>query len=276
MIDNENKQYLLRKKEEIITNCPLCHGTKPYCKCAYDFRVEIHKASSNIPIAYRDFSLDQLTHPELQKQKVKIAEFLTKVGTKEQTDLLITGGPGLAKSAVACLILSQVLKQGKRAYYFPSLRAAIDACMKDFRAEVDASAYIPFKVADTIVIDGLGYGFIRERSNATDIVLDHLERRKILGKHVVFVSSVPVEELSGGEKTIIDLLSPTVINFKGFNYVKEVLEKADTNKATAAKKASTRSRKTINKAFLDENGNPLSPYEISLLESGQTKKGNTK
>ena len=272
MIDNENKLYLLRKKEEIITNCPLCHGTKPYCQCTYAFRVEINKATANIPIAYRDFNLSMLTHPQLQRQKAQIAEFLAKVGTKQQQDLLITGGPGLAKSAVACLILTRVLEQGKRAYYFPSLRAAIDACMKDFKAESDVSAYIPFKVASTIVIDGLGYGFIRERSNATDIVLDHLERRKILGKHVVFVSSVPVAELSGGEKTIIDLISPKVINFAGFNYVTEVLEKADTKKATAVKKLSAKAtkeskKKEENKAFLDENGNPLSPYQISLLNN---------
>lgn len=272
MIDNENRLYLLRKREEIITNCPLCHGTKPYCKCTYDFRVEIHKASANIPIAYRDFSLDKLTHPQLKVQKEQIAEFLTTVGTKEQTDLLITGGPGLAKSAVACVILSKVLQLGKRAYYFPSLRAAIDACMKDFRAEADASAYIPFKVADTIVIDGLGYGFIRERSNATDIILDHLERRKIMGKHVVFVSSVPVEELSGGEKTVIDLTRPRVINFKGFNYVKEVLEKATTKKTQPTKPA-TKTKKKAKNDFLDENGNPLSPYEISLLNNDQEKKG---
>lgn len=272
MIDNENRLYLLRKREEIITNCPLCHGTKPYCKCTYDFRVEIHKASANIPIAYRDFSLDKLTHPQLKVQKEQIAEFLTTVGTKDQTDLLITGGPGLAKSAVACVILSKVLQLGKRAYYFPSLRAAIDACMKDFRAEADASAYIPFKVADTIVIDGLGYGFIRERSNATDIILDHLERRKIMGRHVVFVSSVPVEELSGGEKTVIDLTRPRVINFKGFNYVKEVLEKATTKKTQPTKPAKKTKKKATND-FLDENGNPLSPYEISLLNNDQEKKG---
>lgn len=272
MIDNENKLYLIRKKEEIIKNCPICHGTKPYCKCTYDFRVEIHKASANIPIAYRDFSLDKLTHPQLQTQKAQIADFLQKTGTKDQTDLLITGGPGLAKSAVACLILTKVLQCGKRAYYYPSLRAAIDACMKDFKAEADMSAYIPFKVADTIVIDGLGYGFIRERSNATDIVLDHLERRKIMGKHVVFVSSVPVTELSGGEKTIIDLLNPKVINFKGFNYVTEVLDKVSKQQSNKTK-TSVQKPKVIKQKFLDENGNPLSPYEISLLNEEKEKKG---
>lgn len=274
MIDDENKRYLLKKRFEIINECPLCHGTKPYCKCAYDFRVEINKASSNIPIAYRDFSLDKLTHPQLTQQKKDIEEFLTTVGTGEQRDLLITGGPGLAKSAVACLILIKLLQQNKKAYYFPSLRAVMDACLSNYRGESPTETFEKFEAAHTIVIDGLGYGFIRDRSNGTDIVLEHLERRRLLGKHVVFVSSVERCDLAGGERTLIDLLNPYVINFKGFNYISEVLEKVDKENAKRVTKLSTKSVAETKKQKINtvkEDNTFMSPYEIALKQQEELK-----
>lgn len=278
MIDDENRRYLIKKKEEIITNCPLCHGKKPYCKCTYDFRVEINKATANIPIAYRDFTLNDLTHPQLTTQKKQIASFLETVGTSNQEDLLITGGPGLAKSAVACLILIKTLQLGKKAFYYPSLRSVMDVCLEDFRGESKSRSLEFFKTADTIVIDGLGYGFIRERSNGTDIVLEHLERRRLLNKHVVFVSSVPVEEIAGGERPLIDLIKPYIINFKGFNYVTEVLENVDEKKAKEVKKLSVRSIKRKGPE-VKADGTPMSPYEIALKNQPAkkpTKKAKTK
>ena len=275
MLDDENKRYLIKKRDEIIKNCPICHGTVPYCKCTYEFRVEINKATSNIPIVYRDFTIDQLTHPQLYKQKQEVINFLQTVGTPAQRDLIITGGPGLAKSAVACLILIKLLQQNKKVYYFPSLRSVMDACLSEYKGDSENDIFSKFESAHTIVIDGLGYGFIRERSNGTDIVLEHLERRRLSGKHVVFVSSVSVDDLAGGERTFIDLLQPKVIDFKGFNYVKEVLEKVDTKKATAVKKVSVRNIRR-KKDVLREDGTLMSPLELALKAKQSKKKPTTR
>ena len=239
MLTNEDLTYLQQKRREIIENCPICHGTKAFCSCAYTFRLEIHKATAQIPIIYRDFTLDKLIHPQLQKQKKQLEEYMLTVGKPNQTDLLITGGPGLAKTAVACAILTKALSLGKQAFYIPSLRAASEALFADVYKQNESAMSRAVKNADTIVLDGLGYGFVKERNNLIDLLFEHLNRRKASNKHVVLISGVPERSLGGAEKDLIELVRPLIVDFAGFNFVTEVLEKADPQKAAKVKKSSS-------------------------------------
>ena len=263
MLDNDNVKYLLKKREEIINNCPKCHGTKPFCECSYKFRLEIRKASANIPIMYRDFTLDKLTHPQLQTQKNEIARFVKNALDGHQTDLIISGATGLAKSSIGCYILTELLRIGKTGLYFPSIRSVMDflaSKLKDNTQEKDTNlcAY------DTIIIDGIGYGFIRERTQMFDYLLDQLHVRKTYNKHTILISGVPKQQLDGADKDLIQVFNPVEIALSGFDYVKEVIEAANPEKAKKIKKLSGLSERQ-----------KLSPTQNALLakkaKSGKRK-----
>lgn len=278
VLDNENIRYLEAKKHQIIHNCPICHGTKPFCQCSYEFRVEIRKATANIPLAYREFTIDQLTHPQLVEQKKQIEKYLETVGTKEQRDLLITGGPGLAKSAVACCILTKLLRMGKQAYYFSSIRSVIDAVFKELRGNTSDADYKAIKNADTIVVDGFGYGYTKDTNNATDAVLEQLSRRCIFGKHIVIVSAVEQRELMGCEAEIVNSLRPVVIDFHGFNFVKEVIAKADAKKAQEVTKLSSYNKPVQRKRTVKSMQDAVlkSPLEMEMEAEAKLKRKSVK
>lgn len=227
MLEKEDIIYLAQKKHDLVDNCPLCHGTQPFCKCNYAFRLEINKASSQIPIEFRDFTLDKLTHPQLNKQKKAIQLYLDNLTKGVHPNLLLEGGPGLAKSAVACLILSKFLEKGEKVFYYPSLRSlgyTLINKMKD--ANSTDPAVVALSQAKAIVVDGVGYGFIREQSNVMDMIGEYVERRNLQKKVTIFVSGMSLSALGTSEATVVRIARPQIITFGGFNYVTEVLEKA--------------------------------------------------
>lgn len=228
MLDKQELEYLAVKRREIIDNCPECHGTKPFCNCAYRFRLEINKASANIPVEYRTFTMDKLTHPELQQQKKAVEKYIDSLKAGPYQNLLITGGKGLAKSACACAILTHALMLGKKAFYFSSLRGLMSALYKENKEPFSTdSDVVALKRSDVIVIDGFGYGFIRERSAMTELAMDYVNQRMLHKKHTIFVSGVPLAELGECEADIIKSTGAKTIDFKGFNFVEHVLAKVN-------------------------------------------------
>lgn len=227
MLEKEDIIYLAQKKHDLVDNCPICHGTQPFCKCTYAFRLEINRASSRIPIEFRDFTLDKLTHPQLVKQKKEIETYLDNMTHGITPNLLLEGGPGLAKSAVACLILSKFLEKGDKVFYYPSLRSLGYALIEKMKDPTSMDpAIVALNQAKAIVIDGIGYGFIREQSNFMDMVSEYIDRRNLQKKVTIFVSGTRFAALGASEATVIRIAKPKIITFGGFNYVTEVLDKA--------------------------------------------------
>ena len=271
MLEKEDLIYLAQKKHELIDNCPICHGTQPFCKCNYAFRIEINKASSRIPIEFRDFTMDKLTHPQLTKQKKEIQLYLDNVEKGVYSNLLLEGGPGLAKSAVACCILNKFLEKGEIVFYYPSLRSLSDALIAQMKDNNSMdSQVVALNHAKAIVIDGVGYGFIREKSNAMDMVCEYIERRNLQKKVTIMVSGVSHKSLGECEADIVNIARPKIITFGGFNYVTEVLDKAPKiRKTRVSKKKSENHEINIDKS-------PLERYNESIACSTNGNNSTTK
>lgn len=223
---NEDIIYIKKMRDKIVYNCPKCHGTQPFCSCSYDFRLEIRKASANIPIIYRSFRLDDLRHPQLTKQKEAVKRYMDNMCEYKQPDLLISGGRGLGKSSVAACLLDRAMRLSKTVYFFATVKQAVDASFRpnksdDEELQADNKA---LRNADVIVIDGFGSGFIREMNSAFESLRSILEMRRLNNKRTIFVSSKSLKELDGAEKDLLNYINPAEIFFEGFDYKKEVLQ----------------------------------------------------
>lgn len=226
MLTKQDHLYLEKKKKEIIDSCPICHGRKPFCSCSYSFQLEYAKIKAGIPEKYRDFKIDMLVHPQLTKQKADVENILKDISIGNFSySVLISGTKGLAKSSVAACILCEALKAKKTAFYYQTVYDLKNCALKGWNKETKNDYdYIMLSEADIIAIDGLGLGTVL-KENAVQEVLDVLKRRMLLGKQVVFVSTVESKRLIGFEKDIVDIFSPKEIKFSGFDYVKNVLNK---------------------------------------------------
>lgn len=246
MINKADIQYLERKRREIIDNCPVCHGKSPFCRCNYAFKDEIGKASAGIPIPYRDFTLAKLVHPQLVAQKRALETFLSEMDTRTYHSAIIAGGEGLGKTAVACAMLMKMISLREKCYYYPTLRSYIVAVMDaSLGKNYEDPAVIAAKSATGIVIDGLGYGFPQEQNASTDMAYAKLVQRFNYGYPTFFVSGVPMQMLGPCEQMLVRAVHPIVFDFKGFNYVKEVLEPAGIVPPPSHKKTPT--KKTVKK-----------------------------
>ena len=230
-MNNIDRAYLIRRRVEIMDNCPLCHGRKPFCKCAYAFQFEYAKIRANIPIALRTFTLPDYTHPQLQKQKKAIMEYIDGFKTQVINDnLYLYGSKGTGKSAMAAWILEEAMRTRRTGYFFHTLYAAKEAATKLWdRIDRTADDCKALKTADVIVIDKIGEG-IGISGPAFEELREVLRARTESGKVTIFVGSTKTDNLVGNEKDLIEVCNCREIQFRGFDYKEEVLKEAEAKK----------------------------------------------
>lgn len=239
MINKQDRLYLEKRKRELIDSCPICKGRRAYCSCSYAFQFEFKKIKAAIPEQYRLFTIDDLVHPQLTKQKKELIEY-TKLFSEDIAvpNLIISGTKGLAKSSVAAWILMEAMKHKKTGYYFSTVTSVRDAITKawdkDTKNDEDCVAA---SSADVIVVDGLGLG-VDVPANVANALAETLRSRAIFNKTTIFVSSVDSDHLTGYEYDIVHTSPIRDIKFSGFDYVKSVV-----NKAKAKKKAAKGAKK---------------------------------
>lgn len=248
MLSPEENIYLKQRYHDIVENCPLCGGRKPYCACKYAFQFEYAKIKANIPISLRSFSIEDFTHPQLLKQKDEVLKYTKTLSNLTDLDnLYLCGKKGTGKSALAAWILEEALRYKKTGYYFHTLYTAKVALTKlwdkSTHAEPDCVA---LKSADVIVIDKIGEGTVLSGpifEELKEIIRARIEACKV----TIFVGSVEASNLTDNEKELVELCNCKSIVFSGFDYKKEVLSKVKTEstknvpmpKITVNKKAAT-------------------------------------
>jgi len=234
MLTPADREYLAKKKIELVDNCPKCHGRSSNCDCAKRFSLEYAKIRANIPEAYREFTLDQLIHPELQEQKVELEKYTKKFIEGTASDLLIAGSSGTAKSSVAAYLLTEALKMRKSGYFFYSIRTVKDIISStwDKNAPVDPLLQT-LKTSDCIVIDNFNSGLgIPDFMKA--YIVETLDTRRLYGKRTILVANGTTNAIDSDSKEIISHLKLTKIQLTGFNY-KDKVVKATKGKKNARK-----------------------------------------
>lgn len=222
--------YLEAYKKKFIYSCPKCSGTNYLCDCWKGFNLEILKISAKIPIKYRPFTLDQITHPQVQTSKNKIATYIESLKDNRNNGkcLYLNGSKGLAKTVFGNIILIEALKQGLKAYYIESLNVCIDDTISGWKGHRDSvSMNDIISGYDFIVVDGIGEG-VSNVANATESLKRSFRNRYNNMLPVIFISNIKKDDIVDlTENHIIRLFSACTedISFKGFNYEENVLSK---------------------------------------------------
>ena len=227
VLDNE---YLKEQYKKIVEGCPLCHGRKPYCECKYAFQFEYAKIKANIPIALRGFTIDDFTHPQLQKEKKAVIEYAEQLNKPYNNgNLYLCGDKGTGKSAVAAWILEEALKHKKSGYFFHTLYSAKVAATKVWdRVAKDDEDCTALTKYDIIVIDKIGEGTTIIGQTFEELK-EILRARTESGKITILVGTVPAKNLVSNEAELLNVCSCEELQFSGFDYKKAVLKAVQDN-----------------------------------------------
>lgn len=223
MLTPSDKEYLAKKKIELVDNCPKCHGRSANCDCAKLFSLEFAKVRANIPEAYRNFTLEQFTHPELQDKKVELEKYKENFINGTATDLLITGTAGTAKSSVAAFLLVEALRRRKTGYFFYSIRTIKDIIGSSWDKNTVTNPLLDtLRNSDCIVIDNFNSGMgVPDAMKST--IVDILDNRRTYGKRTIIVANGITSTLDKDSKEIIAHLKLTKIQLEGFSYIDKVV-----------------------------------------------------
>jgi DNA replication protein DnaC len=225
-----DRLYLEQRHTDIIKNCKKCHGRSSKCTCAFEYRVEINKITSGIPLKYREFSVDMLTHPQIRKPKQEFIQYLATVGTGNAQNLFIYGSSGMAKSSCACAVLTEALRKNKSAYYFMSPRIAVNALTTGIWDREQNKEYSALIQSDYIAIDNIG-AIKLDDNKATELFIETMQNRAASGRYTIFISDTELRFLPKTEQDIVTKCNPTQIRLVGFDYNVEVLEKVKAKKS---------------------------------------------
>jgi DNA replication protein DnaC len=128
MLSSVDLTYLQQRKQELVLSCTLCKGSGAYCSCQEKFALEIKMAQANIPIKYRQLTLDHVTAPAIKPAKdiiISYIEGLAENRKKGNGLFLWSETKGTAKSTLACIILTEALRRGYSAYF-----SDLDECIR--------------------------------------------------------------------------------------------------------------------------------------------------
>lgn len=223
MLSERDRKYLLKVKRQMVGNCPKCRGLDYKCSCLDDFRLEFKKVKANIAAKYRDFTLDQITHPQTVEARARVAEYLNKFD--EHLDnghgLFLYGSTGLAKTGIASIVLIEALRRGKTGY-FTTLDQCVDLYAGGWKDEDKKVLYQDLILdTDVLVLDEVG-NEARTNVNLTGSCFNDVLRRRSNNLQTTIITSnlffKKVKDVYGGEVFSILNECTTPLEFNGMDY----------------------------------------------------------
>ncbi len=231
-LSNTDRTYLENYKKHVVYKCPKCKGKNSFCDCWRNFNYELSKATANIPIKYRRYTLADFTHPQLKKQKETVTNYINSIEDMRfhGTSLYLYGDKGTAKTMSAILILMAALQHIYKCRYFESFRACIEFLKEEWGDDLKEGTDTLKQVLsdyDFIVIDNVGSEVLPNNSTTTGLVKNLLIHRSNSLLPTIFVSPVAAEKLTdANERAIVEMFADGLhLNFKGFDYQKEIQSK---------------------------------------------------
>lgn len=228
MLTEFEKTYLQHYLEKNVKTCPICQGQNPSCVCWKNYKLEIAKISANIPVKFRSFKLKQLTHPQLQKQKEIIKQYIIDLQENRFNgkSLYIYGTKGTAKTMCASIVIMNALKRGFRAYYFSSMKAIAEMLKQDWGNDSNTLETILTEY-DYIAIDNIGIDTITN-PNIIEAIKSIFTTRANNLLPIIFVSPSSVSKIGSPlDASVVEVFKPVLqdLYFNGFDYQEEIINK---------------------------------------------------
>ncbi len=238
-MENMDLQEINRLKQIIIMNCTKCKGYGNPCSCQDKFQLEVRKLLANIPPKYRNFMINQINAPAVQKARIEVQEYLNDLTEEKEKGrglYLWSQNKGTAKTALACITLIEALKKGYSAY-FTDLDECIAAIMdgwydKEKRAEFEKRILH----SEFLVIDDIGGMEIKTKGNVeliTTVLTTTFRKRSNALRPTILTSNLPLQDVDRafGERLQSSMHEHLrIIECKGIDYRKDVIAKENKRK----------------------------------------------
>ncbi len=190
MLSERDKKYLLKLRKEVVEGCVRCRGVDHKCPCLDKFRLEFKKVKANVPLKYRNFAFDQITHPQTADVREKIAEYLSALPSHLEAGkgLFLFGSTGLAKTGIACAALIEALRL-QRSGYFLTLDALVDLYAGGWKDEDKKIQYQELVLdTDVLVIDEVG-NEAKTNINLVSMCFNDVLRRRFNNLQTTIITS---------------------------------------------------------------------------------------
>lgn len=158
MLSERDRTYLLKLRKKIIDKCTKCSGQDHRCSCLDDYRLEFKKVKANIAPKFRNFTFDQITHPQTIEVRKRIKNYIDRLEENIESGqgAFLYGSTGLAKTSIASIILMEGLKLGHSGYIL-TLDQCIDLYAGGWKDEEQKRRYSELVLGvDILVIDEVG------------------------------------------------------------------------------------------------------------------------
>jgi len=168
MLGENDRKYLQQVKQQIVFGCNVCHGSGVDCPCQELYAMEIRKAQAEIPIKYRNFTLETINSPVARPARDKVEKYIHSLAEKRKTGdglFLWSESKGTAKTAFGCILLLQALEKGYSTY-FTTLGKCVDRTAEGWYDDVKKEEFKQHILeTDFLLIDDIGGGEIKTRGN---------------------------------------------------------------------------------------------------------------
>lgn len=233
MITAEEARFLDNLKKQVYT-CPKCKGNDYNCSCWLNYKVHYSALKAKIPLSYLATKRADITHPQIQKEKDTIEDYIRNLNTVklQGSCLYLYGQEGLAKSYLATQILIEALLKNHTARYYSSPLNLIEATYQSWNNTEIANDFEHIIVnSDFMAIDCLMPNNVVNDKVLTYLTTLFINRANNL-KPTIFVSNYSPKDLNGLEARLISLFQSrmTILQFAGVSY-KEIVRRAKTKKA---------------------------------------------
>lgn len=190
MLTPRDKTFLLKLKEQIVSNCKKCRGQDFRCSCLDTFRLEFKKVKANIAPKYRSMTLDDITHPQTTAVRSRIREYIENMDEhlEKGTGVFLFGSTGLAKTGIASILLMEALKR-RRTGYFTTLDQCVNLYAGGWKDEKIKEQYQDVILdTDVLVLDEVG-NEARTNTNLVGSCFNDVIRRRANNLQTTIITS---------------------------------------------------------------------------------------
>lgn len=197
--------------------------------CSREYKLEIKKVQSRIPVKYRRHTLTSLNHPHVKLSKEYVQEYIDNLDKNKELGVgpFLVGDAGLGKTLCGCVVLTKALEKNYSAYYV-KVGECVDLLTSSwYDQEVRQEFNEKVLGSDFLLLDDLGDELESMASNLVESTISRILRHRTDSlKPTIITTNLDDKKIQTkyGPRIFSILKEHSiVISFKGTDYREKVI-----------------------------------------------------